>query len=163
MGEDLACTRIARVWQGGLFQHKEVTSDGSQSLLVKVFIHSHTHTHTHAAFSYANSVLFKQLVSHSTLLQTWPAKEPYIPFPWVLVWLVSRRTPDCAGCTAACLVWERAWALRFSNLGLPPLFVNSCRSNRTTLSPAKCFLAVGSWTDWWESEVEAQIVFQANK
>lgn len=122
-----------------------------------------THTYTHAAFSYANSVLFKQLVSHSTLLQTWPAKEPYIPFPWVLVWLVSRRTPDCAGCTAACLVWERAWALRFSNLGLPPLFVNSCRSNRTTLSPAKCFLAVGSWTDWWESEVEAQIVFQANK
>lgn len=157
MGEDLACTGYRGVWQGGLFQHKEVASDGSQSLLVKVL------KHAHAAFSCANPVLFKQFVSPSTLLQTWPVTEPYIPFPWVLVWLVSRRTPDCAGCDAACLVWERAWALRLSNLGLPPLFVNSCRSNRTALSPAKCFLAVGSWTDWWESEGKARIVFQANK
>lgn len=114
-----------------------------------------THTQTHMQRSRANPVLFKQFVSHSTLLQTWPVSEPYIPFPWVLVWLVSRRTPDCAGRVAACLVWERAWALRLSNLGLPPLFVNSCRSNRTTLSPVKCFLAVGSWTDRWESEGKA--------
>lgn len=36
------------VWRGSLFQHKEVTSDGSQSLLVKVFKHTHTHMqHSH--------------------------------------------------------------------------------------------------------------------
>lgn len=139
MKKDLACTGIAQGVAWRRVQQKKATTDGSQSLLVKVF----KHTHAHAAFSCAYPVLFKRSVSHSTLLQTWPVTGPYIPFPWVLAWRVSRRTPDCAGRVVACLVWERAWALHLSNLGLPPLFVNSCRSNRTTLSPAKCFLAVG--------------------
>lgn len=132
-------------------------------MTARVYLSRFLNTHAQAALSCANIVLLKQFASQSTLLQTWPVTGTCIPFTWVLARLVSKRTPDCAGCVAACVVWERAWAHRLSNLGLPPLFVNSCRANRTTVSPAKCFLAAGSWTNWWESEVKAQIVFQANK
>lgn len=122
------------------------------------FLNTHTHTHMQHSHVLTPSSSNVRLLLHTpsnlapdSILHSLPMSPSVAS---------QQKDPDCAGSVASLLVWECAEALRLSNLGLPPLFVNSCLSNRTTLSPAKCS---GQLELWWESEAKAELVFQANK
>lgn len=120
MGEDLARTVWTAggwgrgAWPRGLFQHKEVTSDGGQSLLVTFFLHAQRScalTPVLFGLFVSHSApplkLARDGVSHSLPMSPSVASQQKDPR---LCWL---RPP-------ACLVWERAWALRLRNLGSRP-------------------------------------------
>lgn len=114
MGEDLACEGIPRgvarpcfpTQRSDEWRRPEFTCQGFYTHRRRLTRTAH-YTHTHfLAFSYANPVLYKEVVFYSTLLRTWPVTRSNIPFLLVLLWPVSRRTPECAGCLAACRIWE---------------------------------------------------------
>lgn len=117
------------------FQHKEVTSDGSQSFLVEVFERIGAEFSDAPSVTTASSPLrlgSRDRDSHSLPMS--PNRGQVCEEdPRFVDGRVATR-PSC---------WERALdpGYRLANLAL---FANSCRSSRTTLSPCeKAILAVG--------------------